>query len=262
MKYIRLCVSIIDYARTKESSSMQSSFTASKDKDVAFWDSAAKVWHALRLASEPEVRTLVKDVECVPNDLILDAGCGSGRRSIALALKGFHIYGIDFSKKMIIAARKAARRHGLQQNAVQFQVADLQNIPFATATFDGILCLMVLDFVRSPGIALSEMWRVLKPGHYMVLVMLGAYSPVKRGRWRRFLPTKPMTQPGNAILPWETEALLEALGWQIVTQRPCFGGTLAGGVNLCAEEFSDHLADHILQQTIATTWTFVALKPE
>lgn len=46
--------------------------------------------------------------------------------------------------------------------------------------------------------------------------MLGAHSAIKRSagveRWKRFLPEPPPVMPLNDILPWEMEALLDALG--------------------------------------------------
>src|SRR6185437_16245719 len=107
--------------------------------------------------------------------------------------------------------------------------------------------------------------RVLRPGGRLVLSMLGAHSAVKRGpgseRWRRFLPDSAAVIPLNDILPWEMEALLGALGWQILDQRPHVGPTVGGPPSLYTQEAVLALPDRILQQTAATTWQFVAARP-
>ena len=77
----------------------------------------------------------------------------------------------------------------------------------------------------------------------------------------RFLPDADSPALGNHILPWEVEALLHHLGWQLVAQAPFFGTAMSGAVNRYTREDSDRLADPVLQQTIATGWQFVAMRP-
>jgi len=57
------------------------------------------------------------------------------------------------------------------------------------------------------------------------------------------------------------EALLLELGWQVVTQKAYFGPAASGATNDYDEEMSNRLGDRILQQTIASSYKFVMLKP-
>jgi SAM-dependent methyltransferase len=214
----------------------------------------------------PGIQTFITaQVGCAPGSLILDAGCGNGVRCIPLARAGYRVHGIDLSPEMIAVARQTATGLGLGEPDARFAVGDVERLPVADALCDAVLCVNVLDFTPHPGIALAEFARVLRPGGRLVLSMLGAHSAVKRGpgseRWRRFLPGAPAVIPLNDILPWEMEALLGALGWQILDQRPHVGPTVGGPPSLYTLAMVLALPDRILQQTAATTWQFVAVRP-
>lgn len=232
-----------------------------KEANEAFWDGAALRWRNLDLPGADAVQGLIQQLACPPGSLILDAGCGPGRWSISLARGGYLVRGVDLSPRMVAEAVEAASQQGLNREAIDFQVGDMEHIPHPDATFDAVICFNALDFVPSPGAALAELWRVLKPDGRLALMTLGAYSPVKRQSWRRFLPDAEVPDIANHILPWETEALLVEMGWEIVSQKPHFGPAASGVTNDYDEEVSAALSDRVLQQTIASSYRFVALKP-
>jgi ubiquinone/menaquinone biosynthesis C-methylase UbiE len=71
---------------------------------------------------------------------ILDIGCGTGIHALYLARRGFSLWGADSSPSMIARARAKARG-----TAVQFTISDaLERLPYAEASFDLVLCAMVL----------------------------------------------------------------------------------------------------------------------
>src|SRR5919199_1415701 len=80
-------------------------------------------------------------------------------------------------------------------------IVDDERLGSPDGAFDALICFNVLDFTPRPGVALTEFRRVLKPGGRLVLIMLGAYSPVKLEWWRRFLPDHDGKHTGNDILP-------------------------------------------------------------
>ena len=67
-----------------------------------------------------------------------------------------------------------ARTH---YNPESFQVADIEKIPFPDNTFDGIVCLGVVEYLASDGPALTEMQRVLKPGGFAVITTPSSICP-------------------------------------------------------------------------------------
>ena len=72
-----------------------------------------------------------------------------------------------------------------------------------------------------------------------MLSVLVAASPVKRDDWRRFLPDTSAPSVRNQLLPWEAEALLDALGWEIGTQAPEFGQAVSGAANRYSAETAE-----------------------
>jgi 2-polyprenyl-3-methyl-5-hydroxy-6-metoxy-1,4-benzoquinol methylase len=58
---------------------------------------------------------------------ILDIGCGTGRHSIELAKRGYHVVGIDLSESLLKRAREKASEQKLH---VAFQKHDARSLPF------------------------------------------------------------------------------------------------------------------------------------
>lgn len=58
---------------------------------------------------------------------ILDVGCGTGRHSIELAKRGYHVTGIDLSANQIKRAREKAQEAGV---VIDFQAQDARHLPF------------------------------------------------------------------------------------------------------------------------------------
>ena len=110
---------------------------------------------------------------------VLDAGCGDGRNLVyflrSAFTDGFACYGVDRDPQAIAAVRALAAglspglsvdrspTHPLEQ----FQVAAIDDLPFATATMDAVICSAVLHFADDlPHFErmVTELWRVLAPG--------------------------------------------------------------------------------------------------
>lgn len=65
---------------------------------------------------------------------ILDLGCGTGGHAIPLAQRGYKVFGIDRSARMLTIAHKKAKDAGLPDKS-QFQVANIQDFKL-DKTFD------------------------------------------------------------------------------------------------------------------------------
>jgi 2-polyprenyl-3-methyl-5-hydroxy-6-metoxy-1,4-benzoquinol methylase len=68
---------------------------------------------------------------------IIDVGCGTGRHSIELTKRGYHVTGIDLSDSQLAWAREKAKQAGL---AIDFQKHDARNLPF-DGQFDAAIML-------------------------------------------------------------------------------------------------------------------------
>ena len=92
-----------------------------------------------------------------PGGVILDAGCGGGRDSLAFAQRNFAVIGIDLSDEMIRLARESAP-------TCTFMQADLRAIPCEDASIDGIWCCASLLHLERSQVSsvLQEFKRILK----------------------------------------------------------------------------------------------------
>jgi SAM-dependent methyltransferase len=89
-----------------------------------------------------------------PDDLILDAGMGTGRFAAPLQARGYQIVGIDIAGRMI----KKAQEKGVE-NILR---ADLLNLPFRDLVFDRTISIHVLHLIKHWRDALHEIGRVTK----------------------------------------------------------------------------------------------------
>lgn len=103
-------------------------------------------------------------------DVLLDAGCGTGRNLHWFLRNGFDIYGIDADPGAIGAL--ARQNHTVPLD--RFRVHAVEAMPFAAHFFDGIISSAVVHFAKSTTHffeMMDEMYRVLKPGGTLFLRM-------------------------------------------------------------------------------------------
>lgn len=95
--------------------------------------------------------------------IILDAGCGSGYKALALAEAnpGAKIVGIDISPKSVELAKTRLEYHGF--NDAEFHVLAIEDLPSLGMQFDYINCDEVLYLLPEPASGLRAMKSVLKP---------------------------------------------------------------------------------------------------
>lgn len=92
---------------------------------------------------------------------ILDLGCGTGNHAIPLAQRGYSVFGIDRSGRMIEIARKKAIVHG-QNCQLQFDVANIQHVNLCK-NFDAVICMFaVLGYQTSNEMLFSTLCTVRK----------------------------------------------------------------------------------------------------
>jgi len=92
---------------------------------------------------------------------VLDVGCGTGSLTFALLARAEikSICGIDFSSDYI---NYASRRNA--DARVEFSVGDACALQFPDRSFDRVLSLLMLHFVPRADRAVTEMFRVARPG--------------------------------------------------------------------------------------------------
>ncbi|NJK40536.1 MAG: class I SAM-dependent methyltransferase, partial [Acaryochloridaceae cyanobacterium SU_2_1] len=94
---------------------------------------------------------------------ILDAGCGSGYKSLVLAEAnpGATIVGIDLSAESVSLAKTRLKHHGFDN--AQFHTLAIEDIPRLGMEFDYINCDEVLYLFPNPADGLASLKSALKP---------------------------------------------------------------------------------------------------
>jgi arsenite methyltransferase len=94
---------------------------------------------------------------------VLDVASGRGASALFLAEKfGCTIIGLDYGKQNVEIANAAAAQRGLSSR-VRFEQGDAEQIPFAGASFDAVVCECAFCTFPDKAKAASEFARVLRP---------------------------------------------------------------------------------------------------
>ncbi len=104
------------------------------------------------------------------DDLILDAGTGTGNVAVILLAQGARVIGIDFCEEALERCREKDARG-------DFRFGDItQPLDFQSNHFDKVSCCNVFQFLNSQHHrpALGELFRVLKPGGLFAITVFGA----------------------------------------------------------------------------------------
>jgi arsenite methyltransferase len=134
-------------------------------KQAVFDEETSKQLEALyRIGDVVRRRGLVRSsLGAMPGERILDLGCGPGFFCAELQEKvgsAGSVVGVDASPAMLaLAARRCEGREN-----VEFHEADATSLPVADASFDGAVCVQVLEYVADIPAGLSELYRALRPG--------------------------------------------------------------------------------------------------
>ncbi|KAL9003830.1 MAG: hypothetical protein Q9188_003311 [Gyalolechia gomerana] len=111
---------------------------------------------------------LYNSLNLPPGSTVLDAGCGIGHVALHLASKGLKVQAIDITENHARWAQEEVKRQGMQ-HMISAGWGDYHNLDgMADGSFDGVYTVETLAHSWHPARAVSEMYRVLKPGGHIV----------------------------------------------------------------------------------------------
>jgi arsenite methyltransferase len=110
-------------------------------------------------------RAFLSDIKLPDGSRVLDVGCGTGvlTRVLARWPGVASVTGVDPATSLLSKARELARDF----SNVIFHEADGRSLPFEDAAFDVVVSDSTLSHVSDPKRALSEAFRVLRPGRIL-----------------------------------------------------------------------------------------------
>ncbi|MGG7575969.1 class I SAM-dependent methyltransferase [Streptomyces sirii] len=97
---------------------------------------------------------------------VLEVAIGTGL-NLPFYPPGVRLTGIEWSPKMLAIARRRADDLG---RVADLREGDAQDLPFADASFDTVVCTLSLCAIPDDRRAVAEMNRVLKPGGRLLLL--------------------------------------------------------------------------------------------
>lgn len=138
---------------------------------------------------------------------VLEAGCGVGSQTVTLARNSPQalITSIDISAASLAEAERRVSEAGLSN--VQFEQADIFNLPYEPHAFDHIFVCFVLEHLSQPVEALKKLKGYMKPGG-TITVIEGDH--------------------GSAYFYPNSEAAHSAIQCQVELQREAGGNAMIG----------------------------------
>jgi ubiquinone/menaquinone biosynthesis C-methylase UbiE len=110
---------------------------------------------------------LLSAAHLAPGMRVVDVACGTGVLTIPAAeavFPGGTAVGLDLNSEMLSVARRKAPE-------IDWREAPAEALPFESAHFDAVMSQFGLMFFRDRNAAIREMWRVLRPGGRLAIVV-------------------------------------------------------------------------------------------
>ena len=124
------------------------------------------------LVKKYEAQLILDLLKPKQGEILLDAGCGTGLFTLDFLSSGSRVVGLDISLPMLIQAAKKLKGHPFQM-----VLADVLSLPFPENTFDKIVSVTTLEFIKDAKIAVKELFRVTKKEGCIVVATLNSLSP-------------------------------------------------------------------------------------
>jgi ubiquinone/menaquinone biosynthesis C-methylase UbiE len=180
-------------------------FAALKTRQQAAWGAGdyAVIGTTLQIVGE----SLAEACDLKTDERVLDVAAGNGNASLAAARRGCEVTSTDYVGSLLERGAERARADRLN---VTFQLADVEALPFADASFDAVVSTFGVMFAPDHARSAAEMTRVVRPGGRIGLANWTPDSLIGRmfKVLGRYVPPPAGVQPPSL---WGTEAHLRTL---------------------------------------------------
>lgn len=125
--------------------------------------------------NEIEEKLIANLIQDIPKTEMLELGCGTGHWTNIFTQKGFSVSAMDISDEML----KYAKQKNIN---AKFLKANSEDIPFPDNSFSNVSFITMIEFVNDQNKVFKEIYRVLKPGGYLILGCLNKHSEVGKNK--------------------------------------------------------------------------------
>lgn len=146
--------------------------------DQAAYEAQARIRYEL----EPYIETFA-DFASSTGKRVLEIGVGLGADHKRYAEAGAELYGVDLTERAVEHTRRRLAASGL---ASQVAVGDAERLEFPNEFFDQVYSWGVLHHSPETAKAISEVWRVLKPGGRARIMIYHKWSLIGFMLWTRY----------------------------------------------------------------------------
>jgi ubiquinone/menaquinone biosynthesis C-methylase UbiE len=187
-----------------------------KQKEIAFFDGHAAADAYDVFTPESNVRlitTCMRLARMGRGARVADLGCGSGVFTDLLHNLGYDAVGLDISPKLIALGRA-------KYPNVEFHEGDVEHLPFATGSLDGVLLSGLVHHLPDPARCADEVFRVLKPGGSFVAFDPNRMNPfmyLYRDRSSPFYSSVGVTENERPVLAQQIAAVFRRSGFKVGT---------------------------------------------
>lgn len=138
------------------------------NKAEKFWDNLADTFDRtedqfgkIHIATIENTKKYLKT-----EDEVMDYGCATGNKTLALANHVRRIHGIDISSKMIAAAQRKAFEDKVKN--IHFSHATILDKSLKEESFDVVLAFNILHAIKENRQAVERINEILKPGGFFI----------------------------------------------------------------------------------------------
>jgi len=157
-----------DASASRDAEALAEVLEARARSSRSFFDAVGPEWDSLRkVFSDDLLRARAITHLVSPGLRVVDVGTGTGVLALELARSGLDVVAVDRSDRMLEAARAKLETSG--QDRVELRRGDAAALPLNDASVDAAFAHVVLQYLASPGEAVSEMARVVRPGGVVIV---------------------------------------------------------------------------------------------
>jgi SAM-dependent methyltransferase len=187
-----------------------------KGKEIAFFDAHAESdeYDVFTPQANERLISAFTQLSGLPRGArVVDLGCGSGVFTELLRQAGYQSVGIDISPKLVALGRR-------KYPGLELIEGDAENLPFESASLDGVLLSGLVHHFPDPRRLTSEVKRVLKNGGRFVAFDPNRMNPfmwLYRDRSSPFYSSVGVTENERPVLAWRVAEVFRDEGFRVQT---------------------------------------------